>query len=472
VNRHRRIVGANALKITSPLLTQRRRQRQLQLPKRLPPLLNPPNLPPNPKKAAFLSLNLPIASFSLPSTPGATKAASKKRKTEDEESEETSDKDTSNTSSKVAAPKQLPLPNSTDVGRKWLKAVKETQIARRFAGDYDFDRYRKADDEHDICTQEEGWIKLKPYGKWCADAPQSIAIDCEMCETQDPVSGNKNHKALCRISIVDAETKETLLDTLVKPDWPVTNYRTFVNGIKKEHLEKVQFTIQHAQAFMMALCSQETVIIGHAVHNDLVATRMESHCVADSACLFKAADSETATVSLKDLASNILKKEMPETHDSVNDAITALLCLEHYIEKDGQVELIERSARKPRDFRDPNVKSFEYYACQLFIHRIPKSVDESHISKLFLSHSDIQPTEVKPLEYVDGGHGKTHVTFASKRHADLAFDCLEGSKPDQDPSGRLQKKIFLRNKSYIKIRKMAFENKKEKTESSTRKSIG
>ena len=47
------------------------------------------------------------------------------------------------------------------------------------------------------------------------------------------------------------------MNTLVKPEWPVKDYRTWVNGIKKEDLEGVEFTLRHAQMFMNALCSNQ-----------------------------------------------------------------------------------------------------------------------------------------------------------------------------------------------------------------------
>jgi RNA exonuclease 1 len=54
------------------------------------------------------------------------------------------------------------------------------------------------------------------------------------------------------------------------------------------------------------------------------------------------------------------------------------------------------------------------------------------------------------------------LTFASPRHANLAFSSLDGDQ-DQDSSGRLQKKVFLRNGGYIRVRKMVHErvNKKQ-----------
>lgn len=73
-------------------------------------------------------------------------------------------------------------------------------------------------------------------------------------------------KALCRLSVVNAENpEEVLLDTLVKPDWPVVDYRSWVNGIKKEDLEKVEFTLGHAQLFMGALCSDQVCLFVVAI---------------------------------------------------------------------------------------------------------------------------------------------------------------------------------------------------------------
>jgi RNA exonuclease 1 len=298
------------------------------------------------------------------------------------------------------------------------------------------------------------WVKTKPFSAMFAANPQCIAIDCEMCETQDPVSGNKDPRALCRISVIDVETDEVLLDTLVKPSWPVTDYRTWINGISAETLQNVEFTLRHAQAFMMALCSEETVILGHAVHNDLAALRIDHQCVVDSSCLYNVQDSETATVSLRDLAVHILKIEMPAKHDSVNDARVAFQCLEHYRTNDGKVDTIPRST--------PSSKTRPDYAAQLFVHRIPKnSCDKSQLAKMFLAHTDVQPTEVEDIDFT-GNAGKTHVHFRSGRHGNLAFDSLDG-KAEADLSGRLQKKVYFRNGDYCRVRKMAYERKENCT---------
>jgi len=377
--------------------------------------------------SSFLS-SLPVASFSIP---GATPV----KKEEQIVVPTKAPKDKATPKKEEKGPL---LPTSTAIGRKWQKPVIESRKHERYSGAHDFARHKKLDTENGIGAT---WIKAKPYGSWCKSNPQAIAIDCEMCESQDPLSGAKNSKALCRISVVNAEKpEEVLLDTLVKPAWPVTDYRTRINGIKKENLDNVEFTLRHAQAFMLKLCSEETIIVGHAIVNDLVALKMEHDIVSDSSFLFRAKDSPNSCPSLKDCVKTILKKEMPETHDSVNDARKALECVVEWVKNDGKVEEIERTAR-------PKANGH-----QLFIHRIPKICNEERLTTMFLKHTTIEPIEVDEIE-ISGSYGKTHVSFKTPRHANLAFETLDGNA-EEEKSGRLQKKVYLRNGDYLRVRKM------------------
>lgn len=403
------------------------------------------------KFSSFVS-NLPVASFSVLGTNSATTATPEKK----DEKITSPDNMTNirNTPKKSKDETQRILPESTAVGRKWQKAVIHSRKHQRYDNSYDFARYKENDTKNGI---QSTWIKTKPFGSWCESHPQAIAIDCEMCESQDPLSGAKNAKALCRLSVVNAENPEdVLLDTLVKPAWPVSDYRTRINGIAKEHLENVEFTLRHAQAFMMALCCEETVIVGHAVHNDLVALNMEHDVVADSSFLFHAKDSPAnATPSLKDTVMTLFKKEMPETHDSVNDSIKALECVLHWIKNDGKVELVQRSLK------------FQKQGHQLFVHRIPKICKPDHLTNMFLKQTDIQPSQVEEIQF-SGNLGKTHINFKSARHANLVFDTLEGN-PEEEKSGRLQKKVYLRNGDYIRVRKMVHAKRSEQNKNGTNK---
>lgn len=391
-------------------------------------------------KTGFRAMNLPIADFELKSTTTATIQV-----------REITEPTKSDKIPEIANQQPLsvyPLPKSTVLGQKWLSMVQKCQEDSKFRRHYDFAEAMKADD---LIGGKTAWIKAKPFGDWCRDNPQVIAIDCEMCEIEDPVSKQRNPNALCRVSIVDVATDEVLLNSLVKPEWPVVDYRTFINGISENDLANVQFTVRHCQAFLMALCSEETVILGHAVHHDLKAMRMEHYCVADSSLLFRPADNENGTVALRDLALALLGKEMPKIHDSVNDARTALLCLKHYLEKDGHVEAI---VRKPPKHLEA--------ASQLFVHRIPKHVTPKHVEEMLLDHAKIAPDQVDAIDYSGAGNmGKTWVKFQTPAHANLAFATLAGTA-ELDSSKRLQKKVFMRDGQYIRIRKMFPEKNPEK----------
>ena len=421
----------------------------------------------------FRSMNLPIASFAMPGTISSSTSPAATTPVPSGSTIANTNKATALSSSVVPTsppppppPKvTLPLPTSTPSGRKWVTMLQKTREHSRYNNLYDLTKYMEQDKIAGYSI-DSLWVKTAQFDKSKENNPQVIAIDCEMCETMDPVTQQKDHRALCRVSIVDVEKNEVLLDTLVKPAWPVTNYRTWVNGITAEHLDHVQFTLRHAQAYLMALCTNETVIIGHAVHNDLAALRIGHTTVVDSACLYCAADSETAMVSLRDIVAHVLKVDMPEKHDSVNDARMAYEVVEHFRTKKGKVDGIPRSTMANAKSSFSNGLRSSDYECQLFVHRIPKNAcDEAQLLQMFVSYTHVQPIKVDEIEYGNNNSntpdhantsGKTHVHFSSARHGNLAFDSLDG-KAVADASGRLQKKVFLKNGNYLRIRKMAYE---------------
>jgi hypothetical protein len=74
----------------------------------------------------------------------------------------------------------------------WAELVQLTQANNRFSGDFNFDSLIDA-----------AWVTTRPpadcKGKKVHDI---IAIDCEMCQSEDPLTGNKDHGALVRVSVV------------------------------------------------------------------------------------------------------------------------------------------------------------------------------------------------------------------------------------------------------------------------------
>lgn len=56
----------------------------------------------------------------------------------------------------------------------------------------------------------------------------------------------------------------------VKPALPVVDMVTQIHGISAESLEGVSFSLRHAQAALLKLCTPDTILVGHALHNDLL----------------------------------------------------------------------------------------------------------------------------------------------------------------------------------------------------------
>jgi RNA exonuclease 1 len=198
--------------------------------------------------------------------------------------------------------------------------------------------------------------------------------------------------------------------------------------------------------FMQSLCSDQTVVVGHAVHNDLLALRMRHHANVDTAMLYVSEDDDGSTPSLKNLAINVLKKQMPDVHDSVNDARVALDCAEHYRSKGGNVAPVEKVFTRKRMSTDPADTTM------LLVHRLPATTQPNHLVEMFLAYTNIKPKNVPDILF-SGSHGKCNVEFTTKEHAELAYNTLAGEER-KDKTGKEQKRVSLKGGGYVCVRKM------------------
>ncbi|KAG5178617.1 ribonuclease H-like domain-containing protein [Tribonema minus] len=212
----------------------------------------------------------------------------------------------------------------------------------------------------------------------CSALPQVLALDCEMCETVDDATGARDGKALVRMSIVDG-AGTPLLDTLVAPRGRVVDMRTSCHGITPEHLRDCRFTLAHAQAAVARLCCPGTVLVGHALHNDLQALGMVHERVVDTSFLFALeGEGPSATPSLRDLAKAVLDKEIQSgSHSSVTDAVTALEVAQFALDRGAEaLPLIKRGCGggKPKNAG---------MRAQLLVHRIPLGIKAAHLTTAF-----------------------------------------------------------------------------------------
>lgn len=92
-------------------------------------------------------------------------------------------------------------------------------------------------------------------------AGKYIAMDCEFVGV-----GRDKDSALARVSIVNFFGVQ-LLDIYVKPDMPVTDFRTWVSGIEPHHMTSA-CSFRDAQKRVHEIIDDK-ILVGHAVHNDL-----------------------------------------------------------------------------------------------------------------------------------------------------------------------------------------------------------
>lgn len=96
---------------------------------------------------------------------------------------------------------------------------------------------------------------------------------------------------LIRVTVLEYFSGKVLLDRLVWPDVPMTHFNTRFSGIHRGHMNQARkartclLGRESARRAVMSFVGPETVIVGHAVHNDLNSLRLIHHMVVDTAIL-------------------------------------------------------------------------------------------------------------------------------------------------------------------------------------------
>jgi len=104
----------------------------------------------------------------------------------------------------------------------------------------------------------------KPHDAPMQKRDMYFALDCEMVG----IGPGGLNSALARLSIINWD-KELVLDTYVKVEDEVTDYRTFVSGIKQEHIESTSaMTLNEVQNAASKILRGK-ILIGHGLENDL-----------------------------------------------------------------------------------------------------------------------------------------------------------------------------------------------------------
>jgi hypothetical protein len=108
-------------------------------------------------------------------------------------------------------------------------------------------------------------------------------------------------------------------------------------GITSMTLAAVKFNLHDAQAVFLDLCGPDTVLVGHALHNDLRMLQVEHRRIIDTQLLFSVAHPANPPAPLWHCARQVLNYTMHHDsagregshHDSVEDAQVALMLVRH-----------------------------------------------------------------------------------------------------------------------------------------------
>jgi len=199
-------------------------------------------------------------------------------------------------------------------------------------------RRKKARERAATKGDKKNKIRTSPSGsKSPHDVPMGkndlyFALDCEMVG----VGPHGADSALARVSIVNWDCK-IILDTFVKVAVPVTDFRTFVSGVRSEDIESCKAMELKEVRIAVQNILQGKILIGHGLENDLKALNI-SHPSCDTRdtagfapYMREILDSQNMRVMvpkrLKDLAWQELGKRIQvlgDAHSSIEDGISAL----------------------------------------------------------------------------------------------------------------------------------------------------
>lgn len=149
-----------------------------------------------------------------------------------------------------------------------------------------------------------------------------LGLDCEFVGTG---AGGKEHM-LARVSIVN-ERGEVVLDSYVKPQKDVIDYRTKISGIRPELMDSGQDFSSVRETVKLMIHGR--ILVGHALKNDMLVLNLRHprHMTRDTSRYNPIARRIRAlgTPSLKNLAKLILGEEIQNgIHDSVQDATATM----------------------------------------------------------------------------------------------------------------------------------------------------
>lgn len=266
--------------------------------------------------------------------------------------------------------------------------------------------------EYTSCFGNEGknWLRATS-----AKGRFVLGIDCEMVYAKDDTD------ALARVSVVSCSG--VIYDAHVrrKPEH-VLDFRTRISGVEAHHLlpENGALPFEEVQKQVLDLISAETILVGHSLHKDLRALKIQHTKIVDTALVFGVQGNQRRRHKLNSLVTLMrpkiatLQPVRPGAHDPRQDAQWAL-----------QLALYEASIF-PRSTEPLKLQSFPK---TIFLSEIPKGTTFKDLQAFFArgTCAEVQftmQTNGPKSKATDHWYGATTVTFPSQADRDKAFAAL------------------------------------------------
>ncbi|KAF3648854.1 putative protein-like [Capsicum annuum] len=286
--------------------------------------------------------------------------------------------------------------------------------------------------DYSFPSHEEGWLVTRR--SYFDQSKAMVAIDCEMVLCQDGT------EALVRICAVDRNL-EVKLNEFVNRSKPIADYRTEITGITAGDLDGVSCSLADVQTSMKKLLSHGTILIGHSLHNDLRALKIDHARVIDTSYAFKYQDEPYYKPSVSNLCKSVLRfklRKMGSPHICLDDASAAMKLVLAKVENgvDNIIPLVHEEV------------------AALLVHRIPVAVHSQELHKVIPGEFTVA---VKANRKGQADKYTAYVNFKNQHEANEAFDKLEGNQ-EKDTWGRPQKLVSFHLDSGISgslcVRKM------------------
>ncbi|XP_038209838.1 exonuclease GOR-like isoform X2 [Zerene cesonia] len=145
------------------------------------------------------------------------------------------------------------------------------------------------------------------------------AIDTEMCYTTAGLE-------LASIAVIAADGR-LVYRSLVKPSSPVVDHNTRFSGIRPRDLARATKTLRDVQNDILGFVGNDTILIGHALENDLRALKLLHSAVVDTCALYPHSRGFPLRRSLRALSQELLGRSVQRSssgHSPLEDARAAM----------------------------------------------------------------------------------------------------------------------------------------------------